>query len=78
MSACPVNCISPAPGTPEYAEQPMLYIDPKVCIDCGACADVCPVNAAVPADSLAPAGLVFCAVALSGHGCRDEAEARTR
>jgi len=59
VSACPVNCISPAPGTPEYAEQPMLYIDPKVCIDCGACADVCPVNAAVPADSLAPAERIY-------------------
>jgi ferredoxin--NADP+ reductase len=59
VTACPVNCISPAPGTPEYAEQPMLYIDPKVCIDCGACADVCPVNAAVPADSLASAERVY-------------------
>jgi len=59
VSACPVNCISPAPGTPAYAEQPMLYIDPAVCIDCGACADVCPVNAAVPADSLAPAERIY-------------------
>ncbi|WP_116450462.1 FAD-dependent oxidoreductase [Blastococcus litoris] len=59
VSACPVNCISPAPGTPEYAESPMLYIDPKVCIDCGACADVCPVDAAVPADSLGRAELVY-------------------
>ena len=30
----------------------MLYIDPAVCIDCGACADACPVDAAVPADAL--------------------------
>ena len=59
VSACPVNCISPAPGTPEYAEQPMLYIDSAVCIDCGACADVCPVDAAVPADSLAAAERVY-------------------
>ena len=25
----------------------MLYVDPEVCIDCGACADVCPVDAIV-------------------------------
>ena len=37
----------------------MLYIDPKVCIDCGACADVCPVDAAVPADSLGRAERVY-------------------
>ena len=59
VSACPVNCISPAPGTPEYGEQPMLYIDPAVCIDCGACADVCPVDAAVPADSLGAAERIY-------------------
>ncbi|EFF89070.1 ferredoxin-NADP reductase [Streptomyces sp. e14] len=30
----------------------MLYIDPKSCIDCGACADACPVDAISPADRL--------------------------
>ena len=27
-----------------------LFIDPRTCIDCGACADICPVDAAKPAD----------------------------
>ena len=26
----------------------MLYIDPEVCIDCGACLDTCPVSAIYP------------------------------
>lgn len=26
----------------------MLYIDPEVCIDCGACVAVCPVEAIYP------------------------------
>ncbi|BFO18663.1 hypothetical protein SHKM778_50510 [Streptomyces sp. KM77-8] len=30
----------------------MLYIDPRACIDCGACADACPVDAVLPADRL--------------------------
>ena len=59
VSACPVNCIFPAPGTDGFDSEPMLYIDPDVCIDCGACADVCPVDAAVPADVLSDAGRVY-------------------
>ena len=30
----------------------MLYVDPRACIDCGACADACPVDAIAPADTL--------------------------
>ena len=59
VSACPVNCIAPAPGTENFDDQPMLFIDPAVCIDCGACADACPVDAAVPADALGEAEQVY-------------------
>ncbi|WUJ52469.1 FAD-dependent oxidoreductase [Kribbella sp. NBC_00382] len=31
-----------------------LFIDPRTCIDCGACADVCPVGAAKPAEQATP------------------------
>lgn len=34
---CPVDCI-------EEGED-MYYIDPDLCIDCGACGSVCPVDA---------------------------------
>lgn len=34
---CPVDCI-------EEGEE-MYYIDPASCIDCGACASICPVEA---------------------------------
>jgi ferredoxin len=37
FDVCPVNAIEE--GTDQY------YIDPKVCIDCGACESVCPVAA---------------------------------
>lgn len=49
---CPVDCLHPAPGEPGFAEADMLHIDPTTCIDCGACADVCPVDAVVTDYSL--------------------------
>jgi NAD-dependent dihydropyrimidine dehydrogenase PreA subunit len=37
MEECPVDCI--------YEGERKLYINPKECIDCGACEPVCPVEA---------------------------------
>ena len=37
----PVDCIHPIDGEGE----PILYIDPDECIDCGACEPECPVEA---------------------------------
>ncbi|MED1204441.1 indolepyruvate ferredoxin oxidoreductase subunit alpha [Heyndrickxia acidicola] len=37
VEVCPVDCI--AEGKDQY------YIDPDICIDCGACQAVCPVDA---------------------------------
>ena len=41
VEVCPVDCIHPADGEGE----PILYIDPDECIDCGACEPECPVEA---------------------------------
>jgi ferredoxin len=41
---CPVDCF--------YGDEQMLYIDPEECIDCGACAPACPVEAIYEADEL--------------------------
>jgi len=48
VDVCPVDCIHAREDDEQY------YIDPRVCIDCGACQPVCPVKAiyeqsAVPA-----------------------------
>lgn len=40
VNVCPVACIEFDEG-----EDRKLYIDPDVCIDCGACEPVCPVEA---------------------------------
>ncbi|HEX4014908.1 MAG TPA: ferredoxin family protein [Candidatus Cybelea sp.] len=39
VDVCPVDCIHGGDG------DEMLYIDPAVCIDCGACVSACPVEA---------------------------------
>ena len=41
VEVCPVDCIHPIDGEGE----PMLYIDPDECIDCGACEPEGPVEA---------------------------------
>ena len=45
VEVCPVDCIRPSPGDPEFGTTEMLYIDPGACIDCGACVPACPVSA---------------------------------
>lgn len=45
IDVCPVDCIHPLPGEPEYDEVEQLYINPNECIDCGACEPACPVTA---------------------------------
>lgn len=51
LSVCPVDCIE------EGEDQ--FYIDPDVCIDCGACVAVCPVDAIVEEYELTPDQEVF-------------------
>lgn len=45
VDACPVDCIRPRPGDPQFLSAEQLYIDPASCIDCAACMYACPVNA---------------------------------
>ncbi|NUR98086.1 MAG: FAD-dependent oxidoreductase, partial [Kribbellaceae bacterium] len=53
-----MNSIHPSPGEPGFGTGASLFIDPRTCIDCGACADICPVDAAKPAERSAPEDLV--------------------
>ena len=52
VEVCPVDCIHPMPDEPGFAETEMLYIDPEECIDCGVCAEACPVDACFAEDDL--------------------------
>jgi NAD-dependent dihydropyrimidine dehydrogenase PreA subunit len=55
VEVCPVDCIHPAKnidGEASFEEAPQLYIDPDVCIDCGACVPECPVEAIFMDDEL--------------------------
>ena len=55
VDACPVDCIHPRKNEAEFANAPMLFINPNECIDCGACEPACPVTAIFPPDCV-PAG----------------------
>ncbi|MEV5651952.1 FAD-dependent oxidoreductase [Nocardia sp. NPDC052254] len=55
VSVCPVDCIRPRPGEPDFGRAELLHIDPATCIDCGACIDECPVDAIVSEGDLTPA-----------------------
>ena len=35
VDVCPVDCIHPRKDEANFADVPMLYIDPVECIDCG-------------------------------------------
>lgn len=45
VPVCPVDCIRPRPGDPDFMSAEQLYIDPESCIECAACVDQCPVGA---------------------------------
>ena len=48
IEVCPVDCIHPKPGDPDFETAEQLYIDPAMCIDCDACVEACPVDAIYP------------------------------
>jgi NAD-dependent dihydropyrimidine dehydrogenase PreA subunit len=52
VEVCPVDCIHPAPGEPDFEEHDQLYIDPAECIDCDACVEACPVDAITSEDQV--------------------------
>ena len=44
VTVCPVDCILEA--------EDQYYIEPDNCLDCGACEDMCPVQAIFPEDKV--------------------------
>jgi len=46
VEVCPVDCIQSSEDANQY------YIDPEVCIDCGACQPECPVSAIYEEDEV--------------------------
>lgn len=46
VEVCPVDCIHTTEESDQY------YIDPDVCIDCGACQPECPVSAIYEEDEV--------------------------
>ena len=60
LKVCPVDCIDGPIDTKRIGKMTdeeragkQLYINPDVCIDCGACVPECPVDAIHPTEELA-------------------------
>lgn len=52
VQVCPVDCIHPRPDEDGYANVRQLFIDPETCINCAACAAVCPEEAIFPEEDI--------------------------
>ncbi|MBD2152139.1 4Fe-4S dicluster domain-containing protein [Pseudanabaena sp. FACHB-1277] len=46
VTACPVDCISQGDGANQKGTI-WFKIDPAICIDCGVCLQVCPIEGAI-------------------------------
>ncbi len=55
VDVCPVDCIFDYTGKDREAFPNQLYIDPDVCISCGACEPECPWDAIYPEEKVPPA-----------------------
>ena len=45
VDACPVDAIHPTAFDSDFDDYDQLFIDPDLCIECGACVPVCPTDA---------------------------------
>jgi NAD-dependent dihydropyrimidine dehydrogenase PreA subunit len=45
VNECPVEGIAPKEDDPRAETVSQVFISPEICIECGACAGVCPHNA---------------------------------
>lgn len=52
IKACVRKAIHPKRDEPEFANVRQLFINPKKCLDCGTCAEVCESGAIFPVEEL--------------------------
>lgn len=62
LEICPVDCIGPGPEDDGFDNAEQMYIDPEVCVSCGACVTACPVLAIFEDDTLPPKWQHYAAV----------------
>ena len=52
VDTCPSDSIHPRSDEADFADVPQLFINPELCMDCGACIPVCPTNSNYTAEDL--------------------------
>jgi NAD-dependent dihydropyrimidine dehydrogenase PreA subunit len=73
IEVCPVDCIHPTPEEPGFEQVEMLFIDADECIDCGVCAEACPVDAPTLDSDLLPEWHRFAAASVAFYAGRRSA-----
>ena len=52
LDACPSEAIHPTKDEAGFDAATQVFINPELCMDCGACVATCPSNAIFPADDV--------------------------
>jgi ferredoxin len=52
VDVCPSEAIGPKKEDANFPDVTQLFINPAACLDCGACAAVCPTNSIFAAEEL--------------------------
>jgi NAD-dependent dihydropyrimidine dehydrogenase PreA subunit len=68
VDVCPCDCIHPRKDEPGFSAAVQLYIDPKECVDCGACVPACPVSAIYFVEDLPERWQQFAAINADYYG----------
>jgi NAD-dependent dihydropyrimidine dehydrogenase PreA subunit len=52
LDSCPSDAIHPHADEPAFEATTQMFINPELCMDCGACVATCPTNSIFPAEEL--------------------------
>lgn len=52
VDSCPSDSIHPRSDEADFEASTQLFINPELCMDCGACVATCPTNSIFAADEL--------------------------
>ena len=52
IDSCPSDAIHPHSDEPAFEAATQMFINPELCMDCGACVSTCPTNSIFPLEEL--------------------------
>ena len=52
LDSCPSDAIHPRSDEADFEAATQMFINPELCMDCGACVATCPTNSIFPAEEV--------------------------